>query len=448
MRRWAGVDRPVFFAALGQAWSLFSGPISIFLIARYFSPKIQGYYYTFGSVAQLQVFLELGFSQCIIQFASHEFALLRFGPGGSVEGEAHARSRLISLGRVALKWYCAMAALAIVGLALGGSWFFWTKHDPTVPWVLPWLCMCVSAGLTLATMPVGALLEGCNQMGFIYALRTVARAASGVVLWIAVWAGAGLYTGPIMASSMALVLVGAYLWRWPGFLRDLWKAPVGKETIPWQEMWPFQWRIAISCISGYFIFNFFNPVLFYFHGAVVAGQMGVTLSLVHSLNALAQSWSVAKGPRFGMLISRRQFAELDSLFFKSTAQALGACVVGGAVFILGLVWVRAHFAIGARFLSPGPASLLVLATVLNQVLYSEATYLRAHKREPFFVLSAANGVATACLVTVLGYFFSAWGASLAFALTQIGAVLWATRIWQRCRRDWHQPESAPSPGAA
>src|ERR1019366_7655585 len=46
LRRWAGVDRPVFFAGLGQAWSLFSGPISILLITRFFSPKVQGYYYT------------------------------------------------------------------------------------------------------------------------------------------------------------------------------------------------------------------------------------------------------------------------------------------------------------------------------------------------------------------------------------------------------------------
>src|ERR1035438_10727403 len=92
-RRWAGVDRPVFFAGMGQAWSLFSGPISILLITRYFSPKIQGYYYTFGSVVAIQAFLELGFSQCIIQFASHEFAHLQFGSGGTLAGDPRAQIR-------------------------------------------------------------------------------------------------------------------------------------------------------------------------------------------------------------------------------------------------------------------------------------------------------------------------------------------------------------------
>jgi len=158
LRRWAGVDRPVFFAGLGQGWSLFSGPITIFLITRYFSPEVQGYYYTFGSVTALQAFLELGFSQCIIQFASHEFARLRFGPGGSLEGEERARSRLISLGRLSLKWYGVMAVLAVIGLGLGGSWFFSTKHDASVSWVLPWWFTCAGVGVTLVLLPVGALL--------------------------------------------------------------------------------------------------------------------------------------------------------------------------------------------------------------------------------------------------------------------------------------------------
>jgi O-antigen/teichoic acid export membrane protein len=447
-RRWAGVDRPVFFAGLGQAWSLFSGPISILLITRYFSPKIQGYYYTFGSVVALQAFLELGFSQCIIQFASHEFAHLQFGPGGTLEGDARARSRLLSLGRLSLKWYGAMALLAVVGLGVGGSWFFWTKHDPSVSWVLPWWCACVGAGLSLVLLPVGALLEGCNRMSFIYGLRTVSRVVSAVVLWIAVWGGANLFTGPLMVLAGVLVLSGAYWWGWRELLRELWRAPKGGETVSWRrEIWPFHWRIAVSCVSGYFIFYFFTPVLFYFHGPVVAGQMGVTMSLVFSLSALAQSWTVSKGPRFGMLISRRQFGELDRLFYRATAQAVGICILGGLALLLGLFVVRGHFAIGARLLDPGPTSLLVLATVFSQVVIGQATYLRAHKQEPFMIMSAVGGLTTGLLVAVFGYLFAVWGVSLAYALVQTAGLVWATQVWRVCRRKWHQPEITETPSA-
>ncbi len=439
LRRWAGVDRPVFFAGLAQTWSLFSGPITIYLVTRYFTPTTQGYFYTFGSVLGLNVFLELGFSQCIVQFASHEFAHLRFGPGGVLEGEPRARSRLISLGRLSLKWYGAVALPLVLGLGVGGSWFFWSKHDPSVAWLLPWWCACVCAGLSLVMLPLGSLLEGCNQISFIYGLRTLVRMSSAVVGWIAVWSGANLFTGSVVVSAQVLLLALAYGWRWHGFWRELGRAPAGGETISWRhEIWPFQWRIAISCVSGYFIFNFFTPVLFYFHGAVLAGQMGVTMSLIFSLSALSQSWTVSKGPRFGMLISRRQFADLDRMFYRATAQAVGICILGGLALILGLIVVRGHFAIGRRFLEPGPTSLLVLATVVNQIVFGEAVYLRAHKREPFMVLSVVNGLVTGSLVAVLGCFFAAWGVALAYVVVQTSILVWASQVWRRCRREWHE----------
>jgi O-antigen/teichoic acid export membrane protein len=297
----------------------------------------------------------------------------------------------------------------------------------------------VGVGLSLVLLPVGALLEGCNQVSFVYGLRTISRAGSAVVGWVAMWGGAELFTGPLMVLSTVLVLAGAYLWRWRELLRDLWRAPAGGEAISWRrEIWPFHWRIAISCVSGYFIFNFFTPVLFYFHGPVVAGQMGATMSLVTSLSGLAQSWTVSKGPRFGMLISRREFAELDRLFYRATAQAVGICLMGGLALLLGLLVVRGHFAIGARFLDPGPTSLLVLATIVNQIVFGQAIYLRAHKQEPFMILSAVNGLITGCLVAVLGCFFGAWGVSLAYAAVQIAMFLWATQVWRDCRNKWHR----------
>ena len=446
IRRWAGVDRPVFYVAAGRGWSLLSGPITVLLLAHFFTPKEQGYFYTFGSVMALQVFLELGFAQCIVQFASHEFAHLRFLPGGVLEGDPRARSRLISLGRLSLQWYIVMALLVVLGVGTGGHWFFSLKNDPSVAWSLPWWSLSLVTGFTLAILPVGALLEGCNQLSFIYGLRTLTAMLGSLAVWAALWGGAGLFSAAIVVLAGTLMTAIAYGWRWPGLLKELWKAPKSEgEKISWQhEIWPFQWRIAVSWLSGYFVYNFFTPVLFYFHGPIVAGQMGMTLQLVSSLNALASSWSGTKGPRFGMLISQRNFEELDRLFFKTIAQAVGVCVAGGVVLLLALAFVRGHFAIGSRFLGLGPASLLVLATIVNQIGFSESVYLRAHKREPFMWVSLANGLATGLLVLALGRFYGVWGVCFAYLLVQIAIIAWATVVWKHCRRVWHQADAAAS----
>jgi hypothetical protein len=82
-----------------------------------------------------------------------------------------------------------------------------------------------------------------------------------------------------------------------------------------------QWRIALSWVSGYFIFQLFTPVLFAYQGAVVAGQMGMSLSIATALNTLALAWINTKAPMFGLLIARGEFAALDRLFFRSLRQA-------------------------------------------------------------------------------------------------------------------------------
>jgi hypothetical protein len=428
----------VFFAGVGQAWSLFSGPITIFLITRYFTLQTQGYFYTFSGVMGLSVFLELGFSACIIQFASHEFARLRFGPGGVIEGDSLARSRLISLGRLSLKWYAVMAFLAVIGIGVGGHCFFQMKHDDSVVWVWPWWSLCLASGLSLLLLPVTSLLEGCNQVAFVYGLRTVSRIAAAVVLWAAIWGGANLFAGSVMVLTTVSAMAIAYLWRWRGLLGDLCHAPEG-EVISWlREIWPFQWRTAVIWMSSYFTSSFFTPLLFYFHGSAAAGQMGATMSLVASLSALAQSWTVSKGPRFGMLVSRRQFGELDRLFYKATAQAVGICITGGLALLAGLVFVRAHFSLGARFLDPGPTSLLVAATVINQIIFSQAAYLHAHKQAPFMILFVVGGLANGLLAATLGSLFGAWGVCLGYALLQVPMLVWACVVWERCRKRWHR----------
>jgi hypothetical protein len=437
LRRWAGIDKPIFYVLSGRVWGVLSGPVTIYLIALFLTPEAQGYYYTFGSVLALQVFLELGFSQCLVQFASHEFARLSFLPGGRLQGDEQARSRLISLGRLALKWYGVLALLLFAGVGLGGQWFFAAAPERGVAWCGPWWLLCLATSLNLCLLPLSALLEGCNQLNFLYGLRLSGALLASLVTWCALASGASLYTAAATALSGSLLTL-AVLWRkWHGLLGELSRPPQG-PVVSWQhEIWPFQWRIALSWMSGYFIFNLFNPVLFYFHGPVMAGRMGMTLQVTNSLSNVASSWFTTKGPQFGMLISQQRFGELDRIFRRATLQALGACALGGLVLGAVLMWIQRHYAFGARFLGLDCVGLLLAVAVVNQLVFSQAVYLRAHKREPFLVPSVVAGVVTGVAVVLMGKAWGALGACLAYALIQMAIAIWATLIWARCRRQWH-----------
>ena len=66
------IDRAVFFSIMEKVWTLPAGLVTALLIAAFFSPELQGYYYAFSSLLALQVFAELGLGTVLTCYASHE----------------------------------------------------------------------------------------------------------------------------------------------------------------------------------------------------------------------------------------------------------------------------------------------------------------------------------------------------------------------------------------
>ena len=180
------VDRAVFFGLLGKAWLMLATPVSILLIAYLFSPELQGYYYTFGSLLFLQVFIELGFGMIITIFASHEWSRLGLDESGQIIGDSDALTRLIGLARIAIKWYSIGGIALFLGLAVGGYIFFSSAPAGSVEWVMPWFALCVLTGITVCLLPVWALLEGCNQVAGVNFYRFLQGLAVNLALWLAI----------------------------------------------------------------------------------------------------------------------------------------------------------------------------------------------------------------------------------------------------------------------
>ena len=101
-----------------------------------------------------------------------------------------------------------------------------------------------------------------------------------------------------------------------------WRRSVGSSTGAWEVFGQFQWRIAVSWICDYFIFQLFTPVLFAFRGPVEAGQMGLSMSAVTQLGGIVLAWMSTKAAPFGSLVARRDFDALDTLFFRTLRQSL------------------------------------------------------------------------------------------------------------------------------
>jgi hypothetical protein len=448
---WAEIDRAVVYALLSKGWEMVASVGTMLLVAYYFSPELQGYFHTFANIIAFQLFAELGLGIVIAQFASHEWAKLRLDGTRAVVGDKVALSRLRSLTRIGLRWYPLTALIVAVTIATTGYLFF-SYSGGTASWQAPWLAFCALAGLNICFLPFWSIMEGCNQLSDLYMYRLIMGIVSNVAGWIAIVAGAGLWIGPIMLATGLIWASIFLLYRFRSFFASLLKEPE-RAQISWShELWPMQWRMAVSWLSGFLNFGLFTPVLFWFHGPVLAGQMGMSLFVVRGLHSLSVLWVSTKAPQFGVLVARRDYANLDRLFRKALVVCFSVAATGFVIFMTLLLGLNAmQHPLADRFLAPLPTALLLFATVLVQLELPQCYYLRAHKREPLMLFSIASGVLVAGSNLIMGALFAETGVALGYlAVNVLFAIPVCNLIWWRCRRDWHaEPDQsiAPAPDA-
>ena len=445
----AGIDRAVGYTLIGTGWSALSGFVTLLMLTRFLSPVQQGFYYEFTSLLGAANLLELGLAYLIMQFASHERAGLEWTARGTLEGDGRAKARMASLVRIGLVWYGVVALLVLTVLFPAGLVFF--RHQAgsgLVSWHAPWLWLAFATGLRLLMTPLYFLLEGCGLIAEIIRFQTFQNVLGTLLLWLIFWRHGGLLAAP--ASLTFVTLFGAaWLWRSKrAFLLDLAGHGPDEGGLDWRhEVWPLQWKLALSGLAGFLISQPFTLLLGLTRGPVAAGQMGLSLTIMGSLGGISIGWLTTKSATFGTLIARGDFAGLNRLFFPSLWRSWALVASVGLIFWLVVLEVHLHhLPFGRRLLPPLPLALLILTAIVNHLVSAEAIYLRAHKQEPFLVLSLLIGflIAASCLLTVRPY--GATGMMLSsFLITLFVAAGGGTWLFIQKRREWHGPSGRASP---
>ena len=434
----AGLDRAVTYTLLTRAWQAGAGAVNLLLIAKFFGPEVQGFYYTFSSLLALQVFVELGFYLVVVNLASHEWSKLRLDESGYIVGDASALSRLASLARFVVKWYSAASFLFVVGVGTCGYLFLAQARATDIAWQAPWWTVVVLATIQLWLMPILSLIEGCNQVVALNRFRLVQTIVDAFTIWLLLAVGTELW---VAAGSLAVKVAATFVFlaiSYRRFFRSLW-AGAARATIQWRkEVWPMQWRLAAQGAVNYLVFSFFTPIMFHYHGPKVAGQMGMTLQIISVVQLMALAWVQTKVPRFGMLVANREYAELDRIWGQASRLSFGFAVVGSlAIWIAVVVLGEFMPGLATRVLGPLPTALFLLAYALMLIINYQAIYLRAHAREPFVFVGVSSGLLTGSLVFLFGSEYGPTGAATSYAAA-VGLFVLpiTTTIWIRRRADW------------
>ncbi len=425
----------VAFALAGRTWQLVAAPITLVTIAATFSPETQGFYYTFASLIALQSFVELGLAIVIVNVASHEWATLRLDGAGQPEGNRTALSRLASLARLTVAWYGVASLLFIGVVSVVGVAFFSRADAGAVSWKLPWIALVTVAGAQLWMLSFTSVLEGCNQVATVYRFRLVQVVCTSGAFWITAVLGGGLWAGVAAATVRLATDVSLVTFRYRRFFGVLLGSAPGPGMNWRTEIWPMQWRLALSGVVNYFAYSLFNPVMFRYHGAAAAGQMGMSLQAVGGLQSLSQVMLTTRVPEFGALIAKGAYPDLDRRWTHVGRTSLAVLSLG-AVALLGVTVLMQIWqpAVGSRLLPIAPTALLLAAAILMHVSQCETAYMRAHRQEPIVVLSVVTSIMAGAAVWFVGSRRGALGATAGYAAVMLVLVVWETIVWVRFRR--------------
>lgn len=441
-----GMDKAIAYSSGARIVQGGAGVLTVFFVTSFLTGIEQGFYFTFGSILALQVFFELGLTGIMTQYVAHEASHLTLNKNGRYVGDHKYMSRLASLVHFCFKWYAVLAILVFVFLMTVGFIFFYRYGDgeENISWEVPWFFVCIGTALKLFQSPFNSFLLGIGKVKEMSEISFYQQIIVPLSTWLGLICGLKLYVVGI-GYVLSVMVWQIYVQRngLQRILLNLWKEQVTERVIYLKEIFPYQWRIALSWVSGYFVFQLFNPVLFATEGAIVAGQMGMTLHALNAIQAFSLSWMNTKIPFYSQLIALKDYMSLDSNFNKTLKQMTSICLALLIIFFI-VIWLLnvTQLEIGGnvmaqRFLSYTPMLLMMIPVYLQQFVHSWATYLRCHKKEPFLVNSVCSGLTSLICTFVFGHLYGLYGVTISYFSIAVVFFPWGYYIFKTKKNEWH-----------
>ena len=385
------INKDLQATLLNSVWRVISGPVMLLCIPYFLTAIEQGYWYTFIGIAALSIFADLGFSTIVLQFVAHEFAYLSISANRELTGDEEHLWRLASFYRFVIKWLCKIVSIAFPLIMIVGYYILASKQGD-ISWQWAWIVYALVSAIAFVIASLLSFFEGCNSVGLVQGIRFRVGVYQTIATLCCLILGLNIYTLGI-ALGVNIIVSTIYIVKyWKKIILQLWRGSAACCYNWWPEFSKLIWRYAISWSSGYFIFQTFTPIAFYFHGAEFSGKIGISIAMWTAGFSIANSWMVAIMPRLNMLISEHNWKDLDVLFYKNLRRTVLTIILGGLIYFILYFVLHDRIYFFNRVLPPLAMAMLYVSWVFQAWVNSVACYLRAHKKEPMMVISMISGL--------------------------------------------------------
>ena len=396
--------------------------LTAFFVLTKFSSEEQGFFFTFLSFAALIQLFDFGLSYAGLQTASHFKARNDINTLNLLSRQLYRYSILSAL--------VAFPIISLIGnlVLLQGSML----SVNAVQWHYQWFlfALCVSVNLPLNTRL--ALIEGCGSVLKVWQLRALQEWIAGIVLLVCLAMGLKLWSLSLAWLARALVSLFFVYENNNIFLDANYISSDQGTKFNWKhDVWPFQWRIALSILSGFLIFRSFSPIIMLVRGPILAGQFGLAIAIMNLLIAFSTAWPSSQAVKYGFFISQGKVTELLSeikrMVINSSALAFILFVFSSAAIVC-LIHQYGQF---STRLPPATVTVIVLLNALiHHIVICFAIPLRAERREPLLAVSVIGSVITAVLVWGATVYSNSMGIAVIHLVCTLSGLIVTTIIFK------------------
>ncbi len=422
-----------------RLWQGFAGLITALFVVRFLSADQQGWYFTFMSLAALYSIFEMGLSLVIVQIVAKLSLDIHWGKDGEILGEN--RTQLIAILQLGLRVYFVLAMMFSVCCLLVGWWIFAdtpSASTDNISWQLPWLGLIILTALSMVLLFFWAILEGAGQLLAVYRLRFYLAIGSSIFCWIILSAG-GFLWATLAIPFMSVVIGIGWMYRRQKTILKIARLNESTALHQWSQMvWPLQWRVGIYWISIFFMSQLATPILFLSQGAMVAGQMGLSLTFAHMIGVIAQAWIARGVPDMTQAVARHDWIRLDAIFYQNFWYSL-ITFCAGIISVVILYWVAMDSGYAERLLPWQYMGGLMIFVLFYHIHNAWAAQLRSFHKEPFGNIFLVGAVLIVLGSVLLVDRFSVAGIILTMIAVQACFIFPASwSIWRRCNQQWRQ----------
>lgn len=409
---------------------------TVIIVGHFFSPVTAGYFFVLNSYTALSVFFELGVSFVIMQNAAHESAKLT---RADFDQPSIKLNRLSSLFSFTFKWFSVSSLLFMALIAISSPFFFSNQVISSINWHGPLIVLSIAIGANLLLNGMYAFFEGCRFVYEISIIKIIQTVSFLVIFVVLAFLKTELYAYGIgLILSIIISLTATFKLKIWKYYKSIVNSDKNVDQINWvNDLLPYQWRFAVSTISGFLIFQLLNLLTFKFQGPIVAGKLGLTLSLINGIITISMVWFNTRAPIFAALVANNDILKLRELFKKT----LGICILFhlslSLCFIIFKIVLVDHYKIlfYNRLLDNIEVFFLLFNSLINVGIFGLASFCRSDKNEPFLINSIVFGIINTIFSFVLIKYYSLFHFILFMIVCNLLVNLpWALSIYKQVLR--------------